>query len=260
MGSGRADGRQGYQKRLRPDSVSTRPGPYHRLTCCLSLCGLLCAGALQGSAPLRETSGSPPETPAEAERITEHVYRLGQVTIDLKAGSVSCQGRLNKQRGFIEYLAVARRGKRHETVLEVDVRPLHLQLGLIMLGLEPQGGLRFQGDANLPKGPPVDVWVAWERGGTEVRFRGERLVWNVEKKREMEEKPWIFSGSLIDGRGFAADREKSLIATYRDPVALVNNRLPAGADDTSYEANPRVCPRVGTRVELLIQKATPPDG
>jgi len=156
------------------------------------------------------------------------------------------------QRGLVEYLAVATRGKLHESVLEVDARPLHIQLGLIMLGLEPQGGLRYQGDTKLPKGPPVDVWVSWEKAGTEVRLPAEQLLWDLNKKRPMEAKPWVFSGSMVTIAGFAADSEKSLIATYRDPVALINNRLPTGSDDTVYVANHRLLPREGTEVKLII--------
>ena len=57
---------------------------------------------------------------------------------------------------------------------------------------------------------------------------------------------------MVTIAGFAADSEKSLIATYRDPVALINNRLPTGSDDTVYVANHRVLPREGTEVQLVI--------
>jgi len=190
--------------------------------------------------------------PADAERISENVYRIGKVIVDLKGRTVTCPAKINMQRGLVEYLAVATRGKLHESVLEVDARPLHIQLGLIMLGLEPQGGLRYQGDTKLPKGPPVDVWISWEKAGTEVKLPAEQLLWDLNKKRPMEVNPWVFSGSMVTIAGFAADSEKSLIATYRDPVALINNRLPTGSDDTVYVANHRVLPREGTEVQLVI--------
>src|SRR5262245_45357646 len=123
----------------------------------------------------------PPPLPAEAEKISDNVIRIGKVIVDLKARTVTCAAKINMQRGAVEYLAVGTRGKLHEIVLEVDARPLHIQLGLILLGLEPQGGLRYQGDTRLPKGPPVEVWVSWEKAGREVKVRGEELVWDVNR-------------------------------------------------------------------------------
>jgi hypothetical protein len=227
-----------------------------RRTIRLAVWALGVGGALLCPTGLRAGQAPPPTRPplpAGAERISENIYRIGRVIVDLKARSVSCEAKVNMQRGLVEYLAVATRGKLHESVLEVDAEPLHLQLGLIMLGLEPQGGLRFQGDTRVPKGPPVDIWVSWEQGAKEVRVPAEHLVWEIDKKRTMEPGPWVFSGSMITARGFAADRERSLIATYRDPVAIINNRLTTGSDDTVYEANERVVPRPGTRVQLVIR-------
>src|SRR5204862_7984130 len=93
----------------------------------------------------------------------------------------------------------------------------------------------------------------WQQAGKEMRLPAEQLVWDGDKKRTMEEKAWVFSGSQITARGFEADRTRSVIATYRDPAAIINNRLPSGADDTVYEANERVVPRVGTKVQLVVQ-------
>jgi hypothetical protein len=202
---------------------------------------------------MRQAPGKP--LPAQVERISENVYRLGRVTVDLKAKSVTCDGRVNMNRGLIEYLAVAKGGKVHESLLEVDVRPLHLQLGLIMVGLEPRGGLVEQGDARVPQGSPVAIGVSWEKGGKETQLPAEQLVWDMKKQRPMAPGAWIFSGSSVRGAGIAADRELSLVATYRDPAAIVNNRLPEGADDTVYEANPRVAPRAGTAVQVVFQPA-----
>src|SRR5262249_42273320 len=97
---------------------------------------LLAAGAWGQGA-----QGPGRKVPAEAERITDNLYRIGKVIVDLKARTVSCEGKVNMQRGLVEYFAVASHGKLHESVLELDVQPLHLQVGLLLLGLEPQGGL-----------------------------------------------------------------------------------------------------------------------
>jgi hypothetical protein len=200
----------------------------------------------------------PSGLPADAEKIGEDRYRIGKVTVDLTAKTVTCGGKVNMSKGVIEYLAVAPRGKLHESILLLNARPLHLQLGLILLGLEPKGGLRYQGDTQTPLGSPVDVFVSWQRQGKPVRVHAEDVVWDVVKKRPMDRKAWVFSGSLVDKNGFVADRELSLIATYRDPAAIVNNVLPTGSDDSIYKVNERIVPHWDTPVTVTFTPAPVP--
>ena len=193
-----------------------------------------------------------PTLPPDAERIGEDRYRVGKVTVDLAAKTATCAGKINMPRGMIEYLAVAPLGKRHESVLLLDVRPLHLQVGLILLGLEPKGGLTFQGDPAQPKGSPVNVSVSWKRGGRTVRVPAEDLVWAIDHKRPMERGAWVFSGSAVEKGVLLADAERSLIATFHDPAAIVNNILPGGSDDTLYKVNERIAPPYGTPVTVTF--------
>lgn len=204
------------------------------------------------SGPASHSQGEkPPGLPPEAAKIGEDLYRVGKMKVDLKAGTATCTGKINMRRGIIEYLAVAPGGKRHESLLLVDVRPLHFQVALILLGLEPRGGLTVQGDEKPPKGSPVNLSVSWTRAGKSVRVRAEELVWNIDRKKPLETNAWVFSGSSLNGRGFVADEELSLIATFRDPAAIVNNVLPSGADDTVHKVNERIVPPLGTPVTLI---------
>ncbi|MGV3721416.1 MAG: YdjY domain-containing protein [Actinomycetota bacterium] len=208
----------------------------------------------------RVGGAAPPEgeLPAEAEKIGEGLYRIGKAKVDLNTRMLTCAGKVNMQRGTIEYLAVAPEGKLHESVLMLDVRPLHLQVGLILLGLEPKGGLRHQGDVQIPKGSPVEAFVSWKRNGRPVKARAEELVWDVERKRPMPQGAWVFSGSIVDSKGFVADRELSLMATYRDPAAIVNNALPTGSDDSIYKVNERIVPKWDTPVTMTFTPAAKP--
>ncbi|MBM3457356.1 MAG: hypothetical protein FJX77_02305 [Armatimonadetes bacterium] len=197
------------------------------------------------------SQAAPEALPPAAEQIGEERYRVGKLIVDLKARTAITQGRLNMPIGSVEYLAVTRGGKVHESVLVLDVRPLHLQVGLILLGLEPRGGLRFQGDDRPPQGSPVAISVSWKRGKRSVRVPAEDLVWDLEKKRPMDRNPWIFSGWPAQ-QGAAADEELSLVATYRDPAAILNNALPTGADDSVYKVNQRVAPPRDTPVTVTF--------
>jgi hypothetical protein len=217
---------------------------------------LACAALVGLPRPVR-TAPASPDLPAEAEKIGEGLYRIGKAKVDLNTRTLTCGGKVNMQRGTIEYLAVAPEGKLHESLLMLNVRPLHLQVGLILLGLEPKGGLRRQGDTQLPQGSPVQAFVTWQRAGRTVKVPAEELVWDVEKKRPMPRGAWVFSGSSIDSNGFVADRELSLVATYRDPAAIVNNALPTGSDDSIYKVNERIVPKWDTPVTVTFRPAAP---
>ncbi len=219
---------------------------------CLFILGAECLGPRAGAAP------ATPPLPPDAEKIGEDRYRLGKLTVDLKAKTATCSGTINQQKGMIEYLAVAPMGKLHESVLNVDVRPLHLQLALILLGLEPRGGLRYQGDTQVPKGSPVSIWVSWQRDGKAVTVRGEDLCWVIPRKAPLQPNAWIFSGSRVDADGFVADRGLSLVGTFRDPDAIINNVHTSGADDTLIKVNERIAPPWGTPVTFIVGPGTPP--
>jgi hypothetical protein len=209
--------------------------------------------ALALTATLAQAQPAPsPTLPGDAVRIGEDKYRVGKLTVDLAAKTATCAGKLNMPRGLIEYFAVAPGGKLHESLLRLDVRPLHLQVGLILLGLEPKGGLSYQGDTAPPKGSPVAVYASWKRGARTVRVPAEELVWAIDHKKPMERGAWVFSGSVVKEGLFVADEERSLIATLRDPAAIINNVLPGGSDDTLYKVNERIAPPYGTPVTVTF--------
>lgn len=112
------------------------------------LCTVSYLRAIQASPP----PANPPTPKASAakaapiEKITDNLYRLGTLLIDMKAHTLTCPGEINMDSGDVEYLAVTPMGKTYESLLRLNVRPLYLQVGLLLLGLEPKNVLRYQGD------------------------------------------------------------------------------------------------------------------
>lgn len=213
----------------------------------VALIGL--AAIVRGTA---QKAPAPVEKPKQIERITDHLYRLGKVMIDTKARTVTCSGVVNMDRGAIEYLAVAPGGKLHESLLRLDVRPLHLQLALLMVNLEPSNVLRYQGDATTPRGAPVRIRVSWrDDRGTQHDTPAEELTMQMPGEKSSGLHNWVFTGSrILKEIGFEADAEKSLIAVWHDPAAIIDNPVPAGALNV-YAVGPR-CPHTGTRVDVVI--------
>jgi hypothetical protein len=71
----------------------------------------------------------------------------------------------------------------------------------------------------------------------------------------MQRSAWVFSGSILKEGRFVADEELSLVGTYRDPAAILNNALPAGSDDAVYKPNERILPPVGTPITFIAAPA-----
>ena len=230
----------------------------------MKLCTLFLALALFCSlyAPgfFAQGAKKPAEKPPPIERITEHVYRIGTAIVDTEARTVTCNGEINMDDGPIEYLAVAPKGKLHESLLRIDVRPLYLQVALLMLDLEPKNVLTGQGDKATPQGDPVEIRVRWrDAQGMQQDVRAEELVASLPGEKGMAKHDWVFTGSrILRDLGFEADVSKSLVAVWHDPAAILDNPLPGGGDN-AYIVNPKRTPKRGTRIELVLKAvAIPP--
>lgn len=190
--------------------------------------------------------------PPAIERITSHTYRVGAAIVDTEARTVICQGEINMDEGAIEYLAVAPNGKTHESLLKIDIRPLHLQLALLMLELEPKNVLKTQGDRATPEGDPVELRIRWRTADGETKdVRAEEMVSEMPGDKPMPAHDWVFTGSRIVKSGFEADLARSLIAVWHDPAAILDNPLPGGGNN-GYVVRSSKTPRRGTHIELIF--------
>ncbi len=196
--------------------------------------------------------GQNPKKP-DVVQIGDERFRVGSIVVDLKKGVATCPGRINMQRGTIEYLAVGPGGKLHESALRLETEAVQLQVALILLGLEPGGGLRFQGDTHSPKGSPIVIRVSWTRNGRSVTVPAGELVWDIRKRRAVGASPWVFTGWGENDR-YEGEDAHSLVATYRDPAAVANISTPEGVDDTVYKVNERVAPPRSTPVTVTLSR------
>jgi hypothetical protein len=215
-------------------------------------------GAVLGMAPPPKKPPSAPkkEKPPIVEKITDNVYRIGKVILDSQARTITCTGEINMVRGGVEYLAVAPGGKTHESLLLLNVRPLHLQVALLLLDLKPKNVLERQGDPRKPEGDPVTIWVRWRKANGEMQeVRAEDLVLKMPAETTMPHIGWVFTGSRILKEGFEADFAKSLIAIWHDPAAILDIPSAEEAENSFFVHTERV-PKRRTRIELVI-KAPP---
>ena len=194
---------------------------------------------------------------AKVASLPDGRYQIGNVIIDAKRRSIELQGRVNMQAGLVELFACTPTGKTHESVVVLDVQPLHLQLALLALGLNPgrnPGVPKEAGDDRKP-GDIVEIHVSWKAGDKKREVRAEETIYDKPQGRTMAKTDWVFLGSQAWDGAFAADEGGSLITTYHDPLAIIENPLDTVNDDTLYFANTSVVPPVGTKVTVTISSA-----
>jgi hypothetical protein len=150
----------------------------------------------------------------------------------------------------------------HESVLRSSVKPSHLHLGLLMLGLEPGEPVRYSKAADKwlpPHGPPLQLFVEWQdKAGKTVNVPAYRLMRGVKSKKPMPAMTWIFAGSrVMEDKKYAADVTGYIVSVVNFDLTLIDIPKLAGNDNESleWEINPDTMPEKGAKVSLIIEPA-----
>lgn len=224
-----------------------------------------------------------------------HKAMLPGIVIEEGTQTLRIEGQVCIEEGILEYLAVARGGKEYESVFALHCRPSHLQAAMLIAGYqageiapELQGDFSPQADpaANIPpegapqvthpssdyfakaKTEPTRVTIDVEVGqadGSWQRRPIESFLIDRTTSRPPPRLTWGFSGSFFhrdEQTGmefFVADAEKSVIALWYDPTALLNLTQDVGNPyrdaAAGLEINPETLPRKDTPVRLILQDA-----
>ena len=220
--------------------------------------------------PSPEAAGpSAPEPPAAPRIVTLD----GDVRVEVAAGIVSFPGTIALDEGWLE-VGVCRVGTReHEAVVVTGSTPSIVHAGLLLAGFEPgkPGGYHENGSAFGPTGDRVTVELRpVDDAGLPV---GEPIplastVLDVRDPEAIPQLGWVFSGSEVlpnppsmgPGEYYAADFGGSLVglSTFGDEVVgAIEVRSPdSGVDDAVWKIRPGVLPPAGTRVRVVIRRAT----
>ena len=189
------------------------------------------------------------------ENPSRGVYKIGNAIADQNNKLVKIKGKINEVTWVdVEYLAVGKKGKAHESIIVLDVEPLHLNIALILIGLKGGKPLKYQGDPDKPKGDSVEIFVEWNTKGKKKRIRAEELVFDEKKKKQMEKTSWVYTGSRFDVKNrFMSQITHSIIAVFHDPDAIIDNPLKGGGVPHIYKVNKKKVPKPGTEIEMIIK-------
>lgn len=172
-------------------------------------------------------------------------------------------------RGIVELFGCGEGGKEHETIVRLNCELQSLDTALTLARLK-RGKLPEKLDITEPdQGSRVLILVQWEdKQGKTVTHRSEDLIVSVKRERPMPRVGWTYVGrwnDVIDPSNPAPDKRhkvlactasKSVVTTFRDETALLDNPLPEADDDTQFAANFMVLPSPGTPVRVIFRGAT----
>ncbi|MBI5742035.1 MAG: hypothetical protein HZA16_15125 [Nitrospirae bacterium] len=191
------------------------------------------------------------------EKAAPGIFRIGEITINKKIGSVSFPARINMDKGLLEYLIVNKGGKTHESLLRTDVTPYDLQIAFLLIGFEGSDRpLKGQGDPERPKGEPVEITIAFnDKEDRTVQVKGEDwiIIKNKDEQRNVEKLDYVFTGSMVYNGQFLAQSSGSIAALYHDPAALIDNSSTGGESDDIWFVKEGAVPAVGTPVKVNIK-------
>ncbi len=186
--------------------------------------------------------------------ITPGIFEIGGIYLDKKEGTVEFDSVLNMDKGLLEYLIVGNSGKVHESLLKTEIEPYNLQIALLLIGLEgSMNPLSEQGDPRRPDGDSVRIRVKWENKGKIYERPIEEWVFRKDSNSVLGPTDWVFTGSVISNGVFMAQVEKSIVAVYHDPTAMIDNPMPEGASDEIWFVNEHAVPPIGTKVTVSIK-------
>ena len=205
------------------------------------------ASVASNGPPVIYRVGSEPQPDPSPVRWEGTTAILGSVQLDSATKTVTATGWVNQTSGPIEVLACGIKGKIHESVFVLALNPLDLQAALLLAGLKGGAPMPAIGEGP-PNGSPVDIFVEWQADGKAQRARAETFVWNIEDNVVLPETPWTFTGSVVKDGQFKALAEESLVVTYWDPYAIIDNPLPCGANDEILSVNSNTVPPYQTPV------------
>jgi hypothetical protein len=192
------------------------------------------------------------ETDSPLKKISDNLYQIESISINTENLEISFPVEVNMREGVIEYMLCSIHGKLHESVLKTNIVPSHLNIALLLLGLEPGQNIDYQRQDILPEGDSLYIYIKWEQEN--ILFPIENLAKVTGKKEMMQPTHWTFLGSKFENDVYMADAQKSIISTCHDPYAIIDLPLRTAAEVYYYEVNSEELTEDRTKGVIFICK------
>lgn len=239
---------------------------------CLSLfTSLTSVGAQDATAPKIDAAQQLADAKKLLNQTGPGVFDLNGIQITAATRELRIPCTILHQKLPIEYALCHDEGEKlHETILQTSVKPIQVQLALLLanyqpatLGLldklDPKEERPYQDKDTEPATPGANrlaIHCEWQADGKTKRVPLSDFIQNIDERRTPPDlDTWIFNGSTIDQDGFAAEITGSIISTYVDRHAIINSPAKGNHRDDLWISMPDNIPAEETKVTLIITPA-----
>ena len=164
-------------------------------------------------------------------KLGDNRFKIGNILVDKTDRSFQVPGKFLRTEPPIEFLAVAKSGRRgYESLLEFDVNVYEFNLACILIGLDTHKGLPPKGhfDPTPIVGDAVEIGLHWEVNGKQYDHLASDffLVNNQTLKRA----DWVYTGStFVPNGGYLAEiAGGTLVGFVHDPASIIEHGLGFG--------------------------------
>jgi hypothetical protein len=197
-------------------------------------------------------------------KITDDLYRLKDIEINTREKTISLPCKVNMESGLLEVVLCRPEGKTHESLLVTSTTPLEFQTALLLLGLDPVNELPESPEEEDALSPyltfetPGDSVLLFldiiQSDGKEVRVPLENYIRDERIQKALSPGSWLFRGAVTHRSGHViVDPDVTMIATYHDPIALMEMNNADKYDDELFYVNTNAGLTKDQPVKLIIQ-------
>ena len=212
------------------------------------LATLICFGFGMAGAT---TATEPPPQP--------QIGKLPHIEFDPKNKRVRIECEMLAVDAPLEFLCCVKGFNDYEALVRSEVKPSHLHLALLAIGLKQGQPLRYSQAAQKwfpPSGPPLQISMEYQKDGKTLIDPAWKWLRDVHSKKAAPPMTWVFVGSglLPDGK-YAADVTGYLVSIVNFALAVVD--VPELASSSNelleWERNADVTPKAGTTVWMILE-------
>ncbi len=241
------------------------------------LCSLLTALPAVTASPEAAASPTLPTTPLDKTTLPHVQVNQQERYIDLQATVVLREG------DWLELLACSPNSREHEAILTLKVKPSHLHLALLMLGLEPGKPMSWEHPQTNPspqttsdikrqvapqiippQGPKIAVTLILpSKNNTAMEIPANRWILDATTQQPMLDNIWLFTGSsFVNWNGqrvYRADVNGTLLSlvNFGDDVLARPTELTSQNDNARWQPNTPQIPPVGTAITVRLRPMVP---
>lgn len=229
------------------------------------------AAAQEADAPKVDTKAQFEDARKMLKETSPGVYDLNGIQITAATRELRIPCTVLHQKLPIEYALCHETGEKvHETILETKVKPIQIQLALLLANyqpgtkgildkLDPKEERPYNAKDTEPATPGANrlaIHCEWKEGDKVKKVPLSDFIQNIDtRKTPPDLDTWIFNGSIIDQTGFAAELTGSIISTYVDRVAIINSAAKGNHRDELWISMPANIPAEETKVTMIITPA-----